>query len=156
NNLGFNEPLQTPKAINDPLLAAEIQQEAWRGFYDADNADLVKVIDHLKRYQDDPTLEPEWISNATGYVTGGSVDWYEQMYNTMQPLTKDTLYVDAETDIIIFYPLAAYHTQVDVYKHDSNDFKRYYGRTKRTFEANEYLKVNNNPEYSERTFDAPN
>jgi len=156
NNLGFNEPLQTPKAINDPLLAAEIQQEAWRGFYDADNADLVKVIDHLKRYQDDPTLEPEWISNATGYVTGGSVDWYEQMFNKIQPFSRHTLSVDGGTDKLSFYLSGAYHTQDGVYKPASDNFKRYNGRSKLSFEVNKYLRLTNNTEYSERTYDTPN
>ncbi|MBL1410979.1 SusC/RagA family TonB-linked outer membrane protein [Sphingobacterium faecale] len=156
NNIGVNEPLRTPKTISSPMLAAEIQQEAWRGFYDADNADLVKVIDYLKRYEKDPTLEPEWVSNATGYVTGSPVDWYAEMFNKTQPFAKHTLTMDGGNDKLSFFLSGGYQNQKGVYKVATDDFKRYNGRSKIAFEVNKYLHITNNTEYSGREYDTPN
>mgnify|MGYP002072362416 CR=1 FL=1 len=156
NNLGYNQPLRTPKTINNPLLAAEIQQEAWRGFYDSDNADLVKIIDYLKRYEKDPTLDPEWISNATGYVTGEPVDWYGQMFNDKQSFSRHTLSVDGGTEKFSFYLSGSYQNQDGVYKPSADNFRRYNGRSKLSFEVNKYLRLTNNTEYNDRTYDTPN
>lgn len=156
NNLGYNEPLRTPKTISDPLLAAEIQQEAWRGFYNTDNAELVKVIDYLKRYEKNPTLEPEWISNATGYVTGKPVDWYGEMFNKRQTFSRHTLSVDGGTNKFNFYLSAGYLNQEGVYKPAPDNFKKYNGRSKLSFEVNKYLRFTNNTEYSERIYNTPN
>ena len=156
NNIGTNEPLRTPKTISDPLMAAEIQQQAWRGFYDSDNADLVKVINYLNRFKENPSLEPEWVSNATGYVTGNSVDWYSEMFRSSQPFSRHSLSIDGGTDKLSFYLSGGYHNQEGVYKVSPDDFKRYNGRSKLSFEVNKFLHLTNNTEYAEREYDTSN
>ncbi|MEC3880095.1 TonB-dependent receptor [Parapedobacter sp. 10938] len=156
NNFGIGKPTRIPNAVKDPLIAAQIQNEAYRGFSGAGQAGLERTIDYLLRRQDDPTL-PELGSDAAGnWIHGATTDWYGEFYNDSQPFSKHYLSVSGGTGKFNYHLSGGLLDQRGAFKISPDDYRKYNFSAKLDIQVNDWLKIFDNVEYNRGSYDSPN
>ncbi len=157
NSFGYSSPLGLPHVINDPLAAATLQNEAYKGYAGIDNADMLVVIDYLKKRQADPSLPALGVNTSNNtWIRGGNTDWYKEFYNDKQPFAKNFLSISGGTDKVSYYLSGGIQTQDGTFRVATDKYKRYNFRSRIDLQASEWLKVFASSEYDQGKYDAPN
>lgn len=156
NSLGYSSPMGLPSVIKDPLEAATIQNEAYRGYYGGDNPDMLLVIDYLRKRQADPSLPTMGIDANGKWIRGGNTDWYKAFFNDKQPFAKNFLSISGGTDKINYYISGGAQSQDGTFRVATDKYRRYNFRSRLEFQVADWLKVFTNSEYDQGKNDAPN
>lgn len=156
NNLGYSSPMGIPKVIKDPLEAATIQNEAYRGYYGGDNPDMLLVIDYLKKRQADPSLPTMGIDANGKWIRGGNTDWYKEFFNDRQPFAKNFLSLSGGSDKVNYYISGGAQSQDGTFRVATDKYRRYNFRTRLELQAADWIKIYTNSEYDQGKNDAPN
>ncbi|SEN92690.1 TonB-linked outer membrane protein, SusC/RagA family [bacterium A37T11] len=155
NNIGLMRPTKLPQAAS-ALDAAEIQNEAYKGWNGAYNASLNNTIDYLKQRQADPTL-PELTTDAAGkWISGANIDWYDKFYNKNQHFDKQYLSVSGGTDKTKYYLSAGYTNQTGTFKVNTDNLDRYTIDMRLDQQIKPWLTVAENLQLVQSQYDSPN
>ena len=155
-NFGWSNPTRLPHLLNDPLAAATLQNEAYKGYAGSDQPGMPAVIAYLQQRQLDPTL-PELGVDATGnYIRGANTDWYHEFYNERQPFAKHFLSVAGGKGNTNYYLSAGYLKQSGAFRVATDDYKQYSFRLKLENQLADWIKLYDNVEMVQGIYDAPN
>src|SRR5690606_34121026 len=81
SNFGWGKPTRRPEIVSDPLHAARVINEAYRGFSGGDAPNMPAIIDYLEQRQQDPSLPELGVTPTGNFLPGASIDWYDEFYN---------------------------------------------------------------------------
>jgi len=155
-SMGWATPTRLPHVINDPLAAATIQNEAYKGFSGSDQPGMPAVIAYLQQRQQDPSLPELGVDASGNWIRGANTDWYKEFYNDKQPFTKHFLSVAGGKGNTNYYLSAGYLKQKGAFRTATDDYKRYSVRLKLDNQLTDWLKVYDNVEMMQGLYDAPN
>ena len=157
NDIGFNQPTFLPHVITDPIAAAELQNEAYKGYAGIDNSTMLPIIDYLKKRKADPSLPEVGInpSNHT-WLFGANTDWYNDFFSNHQAYGKHFLSVSGGGDKVTYYLSGSLQNQDGVFKVATDKYKRYNFRSKLNLQATSWLQIYNNSEFDQDDYDSPN
>lgn len=157
NDVGWNQPTFLPHVINDPIAAAELQNEAYKGYSGIDNSTMLPIISYLEQRKADPSLPEVGInpSNNT-WLFGANTDWYHDYFSNHQQYGKHFFSVSGGSDKVTYYLSGGIQNQDGVFKVATDEYKRYNFRSKLDLQAFSWLKIYNNSEFNQDIYDAPN
>ncbi|WP_326994006.1 TonB-dependent receptor [Chitinophaga sp. 212800010-3] len=157
NSFGYSSPLGLPHVINDPLAAATLQNEAYKGYAGIDNTDMLTVIAYLKQRQADPSLPELGVNTSNNtWIRGGNTDWYKAFYNDKQPFSKNFLSISGGTDKVSYYLSGGIQSQDGTFRVATDKYNRYNFRSRLDLQAFDWLKIYTNSEYDQGKYNAPN
>ena len=117
---------------------------------------LEKYTAELKRRHDDPSLSKVDIDPTTGkYLYYGSTNWYDELYKKFNMGTEHSLNISGSTKKVGYYISGRFYGQDGIFKYNSDDFKTFNVRGKGHVQVFPWLKVANNFDFSNRTYNYP-
>lgn len=157
NDIGWNAPTFLPHVITDPIAAAELQNEAYKGYAGIDNSTMLPIISYLEKRKADPSLPEVAVdpSNNT-WLFGANYDWYKAFFSQHQQYQKHFVSLSGGGDKTTYYLSGSIQDQDGVFKVATDTYKRYNFRSKLTLQAFPWLKIYNNNEFDQDIYDAPN
>lgn len=155
-NFGWGQPTRLPQVIKDPLEAATIQNEAYKGYAGSDAPGMLAVIEYLQKRKADPSLPELGVDAAGNFIRGANTDWYGLFYNKQQAFSKHFLSVAGGKGNTSYYLSAGYLKQDGSFKVATDDYKRYNLRLKLENQVAKWLKIYDNVEMAQGIYDAPN
>ncbi|HEY9256452.1 TonB-dependent receptor plug domain-containing protein, partial [Chitinophaga sp.] len=113
-------------------------------------------LDELKRRNDDPSLPKTDIDPTTGnYVYYGNTDWFKELYADKNPSTEQTLSASGGNAKSEYYLSGRYMSQNGIFRYNPDKFKMYNIRAKGAVRPFDWLKLENNFDFSQRTYFYP-
>ncbi|MCW3467591.1 SusC/RagA family TonB-linked outer membrane protein [Chitinophaga nivalis] len=113
-------------------------------------------LDELKRRNEDPSLPQTVVDPATGnYIYYGSTDWFKELYADNNPATEQTLSVSGGSAKSEYYLSGRYMSQNGIFRYNPDKFKMYNVRAKGAVKPFSWLRVENNFDFSQRTYFYP-
>lgn len=156
NNFGVGSPTRIPQVIKDPLAAAKIQNEAYRGYIGTDAPDMLNIINYLEQRNANPSL-PELGANASGnFIRGANTDWYDEFYNENAPFSKNYLSLSGSKGGTGYYLSLGREKQNGIFKTATDEYTRTSVRLKVDNQVADWIKIYNNAEFSQGIYDSPN
>ncbi len=155
-NYGWGTPTRLPKVIKDPLAAATIQNEAYKGYAGSDQPDMPNVIAYLQQRQADPSLPELGVGPTGNFIRGANTDWYGEFFNDNQPFSKHFLSVAGGKGSTNYYLSAGYLKQSGAFRVATDDYKQYSFRLKLDNQLASWIKLYDNVELIQGVYDAPN
>lgn len=157
NDIGWNAPTFLPHVITDPIAAAELQNEGYKGYAGIDNSTMLPIIAYLEQRKANPTLPEVGVdpSNNT-WLFGANMDWYKAFFSRHQQYQKHFISLSGGGDKVTYYLSGGIQDQDGVFKIATDTYKRYNFRSKLSLQAFSWLKIYNNSEFDQDIYDAPN
>lgn len=156
NNFGYSNPTRLPQVMKDPLEAAILQNEAYKGFAGSDQPGMPVVIDYLRKRQADPSLPELGVDASGNYIRGAATDWYKEFYNERQPFSKNFISISGSKGNTNYYLSLGHQKQKGMFKVATDDYERYNFRLKIDNQFTDWFRLFNNTEFIEGIYDAPN
>lgn len=156
NSFGWSKPTRLPHVVNDPLAAATLQNEAYRGYAGGDQPGMPDVIAYLKKRQEDPSLPELGVDAAGNFIRGANTDWYREFYNDQQPFSKHYVSLSGGKGNTNYFISAGYMKQQGAFRVATDDYKKYSLRLKLDNQVTDWLKIYDNVEMIQGLYDAPN
>lgn len=117
---------------------------------------LEKYAAELKRRHDDPSLSKVDVDPTTGkYLYYGSTNWYDELYKKFNVGTEHSVNISGSTKKVGYYISGRFYGQDGIFKYNSDDFKTFNVRAKGHVQVFPWLKVANNFDFSNRTYNYP-
>lgn len=117
---------------------------------------LERYAAELKKRHDDPSLSKVDIDPTTGkYLYYGSTNWYDELYKKFNMGTEHSLNISGSTKKVGYYISGRFYGQDGIFKYNSDDFKTFNVRGKGHVQVFPWLKVANNFDFSNRTYNYP-
>lgn len=156
NNFGFGKPIGIPSVINDPLEAARVQNEAYRGYAGTDAAGMPAIIEYLEQRRDDPSLPELGVDASGNFIRGANTDWYDEFYNDKAPFSKNYISISNAKNNTSYYLSLGYEKQKGIFAHATDTYERISSRLKVDTRVWDWLQVFDNIEFNQGLYDAPN
>ncbi|PUZ28687.1 SusC/RagA family protein [Chitinophaga parva] len=164
-NYSLNDRTIKPKFVTNGYEWAKNFDEAYYAWndYKAHPAKANSVfpfsldyLDELKRRNDDPSLPKVDIDPTTGnYVYYGNTDWMHELYADSDPSTEQNLSMSGGNSKSDYYLSGRYYSQKGIFRYNTDHFKQYNVRAKGTVRPFEWMKVENNFDFSNRHYFYP-
>lgn len=155
-SMGWSTPTRLPHVINDPLAAATLQNEAYKGFAGSDQPGMPAVIAYLQQRQQDPSLPALGVDASGNFIRGANTDWYHEFYNDKLPFSKHYLSVAGGKGNTNYFISAGYLKQDGAFRTATDNYKRYNFRLKLDNQVTDWIKLYDNVEMVQGIYDAPN
>ncbi|MBF9254482.1 TonB-dependent receptor [Pontibacter sp. 172403-2] len=161
-NFGVKQPTVLPDYVTDGFLWASMFNEsfyAWEGTYPQNvNKTLTfsqEYLAELERRSKDPSLPKIEVGPDGKYVYYGNTDWYDLLYKDQLYSNEHNISLSRSTDKASFMVSGRYYGQEGLFRYNSDDFKGYNLRARGSIELYPWLQVNNNFDYSGRSYHNP-
>ncbi|CAN5905814.1 TonB-dependent receptor [soil metagenome] len=161
-NIGIKSPTALPNYVSDGFLWATMFNEAfynWEGTLPQNvNKTLPFSQDYLReleRRSNDPSLPRTEVGPDGKYVYYESTDWYKLLYKDRLPSMEHNLSLSRSTDKANFMVSGRYFGQDGLFRYNSDDFRVYNLRARGSIELFKWLQVNNNFDFSNRSYHNP-
>lgn len=165
SNYSLNDRTIKPKFVTNGYEWAKNFDEAYYAWNDYKSHPAkansvfpfsLDYLDELKRRNDDPSLPKTDIDPATGnYVYYGNTDWFEELYADKNPSTEQTLSASGGNAKSEYYLSGRYMSQNGIFRYNPDKFKMYNIRAKGAVRPFDWLKLENNFDFSQRTYFYP-
>lgn len=156
NNFGFGKPIGIPSVVKDPLEAATIQNEAYRGYAGTDAPGMLAIIEYLEQRRADPSLPELGVDASGNFIRGAATDWYDEFYNDRAPFSKNYISISNSKENTSYYLSLGYENQKGIFAHATDSYKRLSSRLKVETRVWDWLQVFDNIEFNQGLYDAPN
>lgn len=156
SNFGFGTPIGIPSVVNNSLEAAEIQNEAYRGFAGTDAPGMTEIISYLRQRQEDPTLPELGVDASGNFIRGASTDWYGEFYNDKAPFSKNYLSLSGSQGNTGYYLSMGYESQQGIFEVATDKYKRYSVNLKLNNKPADWIEISNNASFNLGDYDTPN
>ncbi len=156
NNFGIGTPIRIPQVIGDPLEAAIVQNDAYRGYAGTDAPDMQNIINYLRQRQEDPSLPELGVTSTGSFIRGANTDWYGEFYNDNAPFSKNYLSISGGQGNTGYYLSMGHEKQHGLFRTATDDYTRYSLRLKLDNQLADWIKVYDNVEYNQGVYDSPN
>ncbi|HSF46490.1 MAG TPA: TonB-dependent receptor, partial [Chitinophagaceae bacterium] len=162
-NFSIKEPTTVPDFVNDAYIWAKMFAEssvAWDGqFPQAVNKTLKfsqAYLTELERRSKLTGLPVTEVDPATGeYVHYASTDWYNELYKPNNSSAEHNLTLSGSGDKAGFMLTGRYYSQDGLFRYNTDDYKMLNFRAKGFIQANRWLRIENNMDYSSRQYHNP-
>lgn len=164
-NYAIKDPTYIPEFVTDGYQWASMFNEAFSSWnnYASYPQNVNKTmrfsqeyLQELKRRSEDPSLPRVEVDPATGeYIYYDSHDWMADLYKKNTYAVNQNLSISGKSNKTSYIFSASHLTQPGLFKHNSDDFKRYNIRAKGTIELTDWLNIHNNTEFSKNLFHIP-
>lgn len=156
NNFGTGRPTRVPSVVDDPITAATIQNESYRGYTGKDAPDMLNVIAYLKQRKADPSLPELGVDASGNFIRGANTDWYGEFFNDSAPFSKNYLSIAGSKSNTGYYLSLGHEKQNGMFRTATDDYNRYSVRFKLDNQLADWIKIFNNAEFNQGVYDSPN
>ncbi|WP_255491487.1 TonB-dependent receptor [Dysgonomonas sp. ZJ279] len=156
-NASIKRPVIVPDLVTDGYTFANYFNDSWSAWNDYSqtpqnvNKTLKFSDDYLKELQRRSTQSglPDVEVNSNGdYVYYGSTDWYKELYKNNTFANDHNLTVTGSSGKASYYVTGRYYGQDGIFRYNTDDYSMYNLRAKGSVQVFNWLKVDNNIEYS--------
>jgi TonB-linked SusC/RagA family outer membrane protein len=162
-NFSIKEPTTVPDLVNDAYIWAKMFAEssvAWDGqFPQAINKTMKfsqAYLTELERRSKLTGLPVTEVDPATGeYVHYASTDWYNELYKPNNSSAEHNLTISGSGEKAGFMLTGRYYNQEGLFRYNTDDYKMLNFRAKGFIQANSWLRIENNMDYSNRDYHNP-
>ncbi len=156
NNFGTGRPTRVPSVVDDPITAATIQNQAYRGYIGTDAPDMLNVISYLEQRKANPGLPELGVDASGNFIRGANTDWYKEFFNNSAPFSKNYLSIAGSKSNTSYFLSAGHEKQNGMFRTATDDYNRYSVRLKLDNQLADWIKVFNNAEFNQGIYDSPN
>jgi len=162
-NFSVKSPTKTPQLVTDGYTYAKYFNEAWSAWNDYSqtpqniNKTVIFSQDYLAELERRQGLGlPEVEIDENGnYVYYGSTDWYKELYKDRTFGMEHNISVTGSTGKLNYYVTGRYYGQDGLFRYNSDDYDMYNLRAKGSIQVFDWLRVDNNTEYSTMSYHNP-
>lgn len=163
-NVSFKKPTVVPDVVTDGYTWAKYFNEAWSAYYDYSQTpqNINKTLKFSQEYLSELEKRagksglPEVEVNSNGdYVYYGNTDWFKELYKKSTFATDHNLSVSGSSGKTSFYVTGRYYGQDGLFRYNSDDYKMFNMRAKGSVQVFDWLKIDNNLEYSSMDYHNP-
>jgi len=163
-NFSVKQPTTVPDLVSDGYTWASMFNEAWTAWNDysqtPQNANKTlpfsqEYLAELKRRSEDPSLPKVEIGPNGEYIYYGNTDYYGELYKKSTYSQEHNLSMSGGSEKLGYYITGRLFDQPGLFKYNSDDFKQYNFRAKGNMELASWLTVENNTDFSYRTYHNP-
>ena len=156
-NVGFQRPTTLPSFITDGYVYAERFYEAYSAWnnYSSVPSKLNKTqiftldwLEEFKRRKEQGIDEPVTVANDGTYVYYGNEDYYGALLKKNSLVQDHNLSVSGSADKFDYYISGRLYDNNGLYRYNTDKYKSYNTRAKAGMQVTEWLKTNNNIDYS--------
>jgi len=162
-NFSVKKPTTVPDFVTDGYTFAKYFNEAWTAWNDYSqtpqniNKTLRFSQDYLTEFQNRqgkglPEVE---VDDNGNYVYYGNTDWYKELYKKNKWATDHNLSVTGSNGKLDYYVTGRYYGEEGLFRYNSDDYNVYNMRAKGSIQVFDWLKVDNNTEYSVMNYHNP-
>lgn len=161
-NYGIKSPIVRPDFVTDGYTFARMFNEiffARDGLY-PQNINKTQTFSQeylaeLKRRSEDPTLPKTDLDEQGNYVYYHNTDWYGHLFKDHFSSTEHNLSVSGGTEKSSFMLSGRYNDQGGLFRYSTDTYKMYNLRARGNIEVFPWLQLNNNFDYSTRSYFNP-
>ncbi|WP_460545488.1 SusC/RagA family TonB-linked outer membrane protein [Echinicola sediminis] len=165
SNISLNDRTIKPDLVTDGYTWAKLFDHAYYSWNDYKTHPSkvnsvfpfsLDYLDELKKRHEDPKLPMVEVNPATGnYVYYGSTDWMKELYADRMASREYNLSVSGSGERSDFYVSGRFNSQDGIFRYNPDDYSIYNLRAKGGVYITDWLKVNNNFEYSDMEYFYP-
>lgn len=163
-NFTLKSPTVVPDVVTDGYTYARYFNEAWSAYYDYSqtpqniNKTLKfsqEYLEELKRRSETPGLPEVEVGPGGEYVYYGNTDWYKELYKKSTFATDHNISVSGSSGKTSFYVTGRYFGQDGLFRYNTDDYRLFNLRAKGAIQVFDWLKVEDNLEYSSMNYHNP-
>lgn len=163
-NFTLKSPTVVPDVVTDGYTYARYFNEAWSAYYDYSqtpqniNKTLKfsqEYLEELKRRSETPGLPEVEVGPGGEYVYYGNTDWYKELYKKSTFATDHNISVSGSSGKTSFYVTGRYFGQDGLFRYNTDDYQLFNLRAKGAVQVFDWLKVEDNMEYSSMNYHNP-
>lgn len=163
-NFTLKSPTVVPDVVTDGYTYARYFNEAWSAYYDYSqtpqniNKTLKfsqEYLEELKRRSQTPGLPEVEVGPGGEYVYYGNTDWYKELYKKSTFATDHNISVSGSSGKTSFYVTGRYFGQDGLFRYNTDDYQLFNLRAKGAVQVFDWLKVEDNLEYSSMNYHNP-
>lgn len=163
-NFTLKSPTVVPDVVTDGYTYARYFNEAWSAYYDYSqtpqniNKTLKfsqEYLEELKRRSETPGLPEVEVGPSGEYVYYGNTDWYKELYKKSTFATDHNISVSGSSGKTSFYVTGRYFGQDGLFRYNTDDYQLFNLRAKGAIQVFDWLKVEDNMEYSSMNYHNP-
>jgi len=164
-NLSVKSPTTVPDNITDSYPWAQNFSDAWSRWNDSGALPTAinktirftpAYLAEIKRRWEDPSLPRVDVDPATGeYLYFYSTDWYRELYKDNLVTQDHNVALSGGNDKAVYYLSGRYNGQEGLFRYNSDDYSMYNLRAKGAMKLTDWLRVDNNTEYSAMEYFQP-
>lgn len=155
-NFSVKSPTVVPDVVTDGYTYAKYFNEAWTAWNDYSQTpqNINKTLKFSQEYLQELERRqgkglPEVEINADGdYVYYGNTDWFGELYKKNKFAQDHNLSVTGSNGKLDYYITGRYYGEDGLFRYNSDDYSIYNLRAKGSIQVFDWLKVDNNTEYS--------
>ncbi len=163
SNFGFMRPTVNQGDFEvDPYIWASRFAEAfqnWEGTFPRNiNKTLPfseEYLAEIERRANDPSLPRTWIADDGTYRYAHANNWYDHLYTDTVHSNDQNLTISRGTENTRFVLSGRYQGQDGLYRYSPDDYRLLNLRARASVDVTDWLEVNNNFNYSNRTYFNP-
>ncbi len=164
-NLSSKSPTAVPDNIVDSYIWAKGFSDQWSSWRDTGETPTAvnktmgfspAYLAEIKRRWEDPSLPRIEVDPVTGeYQYFYSTDWYKELYKKSLFAQDHNLTVSGGNELSSFYVSGRYNSEDGLFKYNSDDYSMYNIRAKGDIQVFDWLKIDNNMEFSSMNYHQP-
>lgn len=163
-NFAIKKPTVVPDMVTDGYTFAKYFNEAWSAWNDYSQTpqNINKTVkfsqeylQELKRRSEQPGLPEVEIDASGNYVYYASTDWYKELYKEQTYANDHNLSISGSSGKVGYYLTGRFYGQDGLFRYNSDDYTMYNLRGKGYIDVFNWLKVDNNIEYSTSNYRNP-
>lgn len=143
-----------PEHVTDPYTVMDIKNDAAYPLY---NLYSEKQMEIAKQFSANPNQDRVVINpdDPESWMYYGSTNWMDEVYENTAPSYTVNFNVSQKTKKTSYYLSGEYARQDGMLKYGNDIYDRYNVRGKVDFQITDWLNVNNNTSFVQRTYDQP-
>ncbi|MEN9917783.1 MAG: hypothetical protein RL662_219 [Bacteroidota bacterium] len=163
-NVAMKSPTVVPDVVTDGYTFAKNFNEAWSAYYDYSQTPQkmnksvlfsAEYLEELRRRSSLSGLPEVEVDSKGNYVYYGNTDWYSELYKKRTFSNDQNLSISGNNGKLSYYVTGRYTAQDGLFKYNSDDYNMYNLRAKGSIQAFDWLKIDNNTEYSSMKYHNP-
>jgi TonB-linked SusC/RagA family outer membrane protein len=163
-SFSVKSPTTVPDIVTDGYTYARYFNESWTAWNDYSqtpqniNKTLrfsQEYLAELQRRQGQPGLPDVEVDESNNYVYYGSTDWYGELYKTSKLATDHNLSATGSAGRLDYYVTGRYYGEEGLFRYNSDDYNMYNFRAKGSIQLFDWMRINNNTEYSVMNYHNP-
>src|SRR5690625_4467779 len=162
-NVGLNQPtVPQNRYVTDGLQWTNMFVESfvnWEGTFPAGVNKSVpfsqNYLQELEQRFDDPSMDRTWIGNDGNYRYAHSTDWYGHLYRESTWMHDHNLSISGSTPDVNYMISGRIQDQEGLIRLSPDDYNSQHIRAKGTIDLADWLQVNNNFQFSNRSYFNP-
>ncbi len=163
-SFSVKRPTVVPDLVTDGYTYAKYFNEAWTAWNDY--SQTPQNVNKTLRFSQEYLSELERRSGMSGladvevdengnYVYYGNTDWYNELYKKNKLATDHNVSVTGSTGKLDYYVTGRYYGEEGLFRYNSDDYNMYNMRAKGSIQVFDWLRFNNNTEYSVMDYHNP-